>query len=96
LTVNEIRRLFAKLMATTTHTIDHWLTWSRWRRLHQARARTSDTADGTSSNNQPASTYDPGLEYQCAMSAVKSPNCLGTHIDDVPDVRVRFRIGQAG
>jgi SRSO17 transposase len=40
LTVNEIRRLFAKLVATT-HTITHWLAWSRWRRLHQARAKTS-------------------------------------------------------
>jgi SRSO17 transposase len=41
LTVNEIRRLFAKLVADTAHTITHWLNWSRWRRLHQARARTS-------------------------------------------------------
>jgi len=41
LTVNEIRRLFAKLVATTVHTIIHWLAWSRWRRLHQARAKTS-------------------------------------------------------
>jgi SRSO17 transposase len=41
LTVNEIRRLFAKLAATTVHTITHWLAWSRWRRLHQARAKTS-------------------------------------------------------
>jgi len=41
LTVNEIRRLFAKLVAATTHTITHWLAWSRWRRLHQARAKTS-------------------------------------------------------
>jgi hypothetical protein len=41
LTVNEIRRLFAKLVATTPHTITHWLAWSRWRRLHQARAKTS-------------------------------------------------------
>jgi SRSO17 transposase len=41
LTVNEIRRLFAKLVATTVHSIGHWLAWSRWRRLHQARAKTS-------------------------------------------------------
>jgi SRSO17 transposase len=40
LTVNEIRRLFAKLV-TTAHTVTHWLAWSRWRRLHQARARAS-------------------------------------------------------
>ncbi|GAA5186055.1 hypothetical protein GCM10023322_31440 [Rugosimonospora acidiphila] len=40
LTVNEIRRLFAKIVATT-HTLTHRLLWSRWRRLHQARARAS-------------------------------------------------------
>src|SRR5207248_1912203 len=41
LTANEIRRLFAKLVATTVHTITHWLAGSTWRRLHQARARAS-------------------------------------------------------
>jgi hypothetical protein len=41
LTVNEIRRLFAKLITNTVHTISHWLAWSRWRRRHQARAKTS-------------------------------------------------------
>jgi len=41
LTVNEIRRLFARMIANVTHTITHVVAWSRWRRLHQARARTS-------------------------------------------------------
>jgi hypothetical protein len=41
LSVNEIRRLFARLVATTAHTITHWLAWSHWRRLHQTRAKTS-------------------------------------------------------
>jgi hypothetical protein len=41
LTINEIRRLFAKIVATTVHTITHWLAWSRWRRLHQVRAKIS-------------------------------------------------------
>jgi SRSO17 transposase len=41
LTINEIRRLFAKLITNTAQTVDHWLAWSRWRRLHQARARAS-------------------------------------------------------
>jgi SRSO17 transposase len=41
LTVHEIRRLFAKLITNTVHTIDHSLAWSRWRRRHQARAKTS-------------------------------------------------------
>jgi SRSO17 transposase len=41
LTVNEVRRLFAKLISNTAHPISHWLAWSRWRRLHQARAKTS-------------------------------------------------------
>ena len=41
LTVNEIRRLFAKLVTNTVHAIGHCLAWSQWRRRHQARARTS-------------------------------------------------------
>jgi hypothetical protein len=41
LTVNEIRRLFANLIINTVHTIDRWLAWSRRRRRHQARAKTS-------------------------------------------------------
>jgi hypothetical protein len=41
LSVNEIRRLFAKMIANMVHTITHWLAWSRWRRLHQTRAQTS-------------------------------------------------------
>ena len=39
LTVNEFRRLFDALLLATKHTIDTLLTWSRWRRRHQARAR---------------------------------------------------------
>jgi SRSO17 transposase len=39
LTVNEIRRLFAKLITNTIRTAAFHLAWSRWRRLHQARAR---------------------------------------------------------
>jgi SRSO17 transposase len=41
LSVNEIRRLFAKLATNSAPTIRHCLAWSRWRRLHQARAKTS-------------------------------------------------------
>jgi hypothetical protein len=41
LTVNEIHHLFAKLITNSVRTITYWLHWSRWRRLHQARARTS-------------------------------------------------------
>jgi SRSO17 transposase len=41
LTFNEIRRLFARTITNTIHTIDHWLHWSTWRRRHQARAKTS-------------------------------------------------------
>jgi SRSO17 transposase len=41
LTVNEIRHLFAKLITNTVRTITYWLAWSTWRRLHQARAKTS-------------------------------------------------------
>lgn len=39
LTVNEFRRLFDALLLDAKHTIDTLLTWSRWRRRHQARAR---------------------------------------------------------
>jgi hypothetical protein len=39
LTVNEFRRLFDALLLVTNHTITSLLTWSRWRRRHQYRAR---------------------------------------------------------
>ncbi len=41
LTVNEIRRLFAKLITNATRPACFHLAWSRWRRTHQARARAS-------------------------------------------------------
>lgn len=41
LTVNEIRHLVAKLVRNTVHTINHRVGWSRWRRRHQAQAKTS-------------------------------------------------------
>jgi len=41
LSFNEIRRMFAKLIANTIHPISHWLAWSNWRRRHQASAQTS-------------------------------------------------------
>ena len=41
LTVNEIRRLFAKLITNTSRPAGFHLAWSRWRRTHQARARAS-------------------------------------------------------
>ncbi len=56
LTVNEIRRLFAKLVTNPVHTIGHWLAWSRWRRQHQARAKTSHYRRRGQLANPPAST----------------------------------------
>jgi SRSO17 transposase len=56
LTVKEIRHLFAKLAANTVHTIDHWLAWSRWRRRHQARAKTSHYRRRGQLEHRPAST----------------------------------------
>jgi SRSO17 transposase len=56
LTFNEIRRLFARLATATNHTIGHWLHWSNWRRLHQARARTSHYRRRMQSSDRPAST----------------------------------------
>jgi SRSO17 transposase len=41
LTVTEIRRLFAKLVTAVIRPASFHLTWSRWRRRHQARARAS-------------------------------------------------------
>jgi SRSO17 transposase len=41
LTVNEIRRLFAKLITPVTRPHGFHLAWSHWRRSHQARARQS-------------------------------------------------------
>lgn len=40
LTCNEIRHLFAALTDTTGRDVHHLTAWSRWRRRHQARART--------------------------------------------------------
>ena len=41
LTVNEFRRLFDALLLSPHYTITKLLTWSRWRRRHQSRARDS-------------------------------------------------------
>ena len=41
LTVNEFRRLFDALLLTAKRTLTSLLTWSRWRRQHQYRARQS-------------------------------------------------------
>jgi SRSO17 transposase len=56
LTFNEIRRLFARFITTTTHTIGHWLHWSTWRRRHQARAKTSHYRRRGHTIHQPTST----------------------------------------
>lgn len=40
----------------TVHTIDYWLAWSRWRRQHQARARTSHYRRWGHLSHQTAST----------------------------------------
>lgn len=40
-TVNETRRLFNAIINLPAATLDHVLRWSRWRRRHQANARTS-------------------------------------------------------
>jgi SRSO17 transposase len=56
LTFNEIRRLFARLITNTIHTIDHWLHWSTWRRRHQATAKTSHYRRRGQPIHQPTST----------------------------------------
>ena len=39
LTVPEVRRLLTRLIWTANHPADFVLSWSQWRRKHQARAR---------------------------------------------------------
>jgi SRSO17 transposase len=56
LTVIEIRRLFAKLITTITRPANYHLAWSRWRRIHQARARTSHYRTRGDNEHRPAST----------------------------------------
>lgn len=56
LTVNEIRRLFAKLITHITRPSSFHLAWSRWRRIHQARARTSHYRSRGDTEHQPATT----------------------------------------
>jgi hypothetical protein len=56
LTVTEVRRLFATLITHTTRPADYQLAWSRWRRIHQARARTSHYRNRGDSEHRPAST----------------------------------------
>jgi SRSO17 transposase len=41
LTLGEIRRLLVRLLITTAHNMTDLLSWSHWRRRHQARARIS-------------------------------------------------------
>jgi hypothetical protein len=56
LTFNEMRRLFARFIANSVHTIDHWLHRSTWRRRHLARAKTSHYRRRGHAIHQPAST----------------------------------------
>jgi hypothetical protein len=41
LTCNEIQHLFTTLTTQPVHDLNHRLSWSLWRRCHQARARAS-------------------------------------------------------
>jgi SRSO17 transposase len=56
LTVNEIRRLFAKMSANAAQSITHWMAWSHWRRVHQARAKASHYRSRGHYDHQPVST----------------------------------------
>jgi hypothetical protein len=56
LTANEIRRLFAKLITHITRPRSFHLAWSRWRRIHHARARTSHYRRRGDTDHQPATT----------------------------------------
>lgn len=56
LTVIEIRRVFAKLITTTAQPASFHLAWSRWRRIHQARARASHYRSRGDIDYRPTST----------------------------------------
>jgi SRSO17 transposase len=56
LSINEIRRLLAKLVINALHSLDHWLGWSDWRRRHQARAKTSHYRRRGQLEHRPAPT----------------------------------------
>jgi SRSO17 transposase len=56
LTFSEIRRLFARMIANTIHPLSRCLAWSRWRRRHQARAKTSHYRRRGQLEHQPTST----------------------------------------
>jgi SRSO17 transposase len=55
-TVIEVRHLFAKLITTVTRPTSFYLAWSRWRRIHQARARTSHYRKRGDHEHRPIST----------------------------------------
>lgn len=56
LSINEIRRLLAKLVINAVHSLDHWLGWSQWRRRHQKRSKTSHYRRGGQLEHRPAPT----------------------------------------
>jgi len=56
LTVNEIRRLFAKLVTSSIRPSGFHLAWSRWRRSHQARARAGHYRSRGDTDHLPAMT----------------------------------------
>ncbi len=51
LTVNEFRRLFDAALLDQRPTLQALLSWSSWRRRHQARARDSHTEDKINNND---------------------------------------------
>jgi len=61
LTVIEIRRLFAKLVTATIRPAAYHLHWSRWRRIHQARARASHYRARGDTDHHPARPLSPAL-----------------------------------
>lgn len=64
LTVTEVRRLFATLITHATRPADCHLAWSRWRRIHQARARTSHNRNRVATANIGQRLHNvPGLHY---------------------------------
>jgi hypothetical protein len=63
LTLNEIRRLFTKLITNTVHPISHWLAWSHWRRNTKHAPGPATTAAAPSQSINQHLHNEPGLPY---------------------------------
>jgi hypothetical protein len=67
LSVNEIRRLLAKLVTNTVHTISHTLAWSSWRRLLAHRGEVAVVVERQP--GQLVGRHAPAVEFHHGLTA---------------------------